>query len=240
MIIDNGFLLEGRADMKTNSTIARLMVAGCAASLAIGAVSPAFAQSDAPPPPPPPGQGGPYQGGPPQGAPPPGQAYDANGNYYYDSCARDANSRTAAGGVIGGVAGAVAGSNLAGRHDRTGGALFGGLLGALVGSSIGHSTAACEPAPPPPPPRPVRVYRHYPYGYGYYDGPAYYAAPPPPPPPGPPPSYYDNGPPPPPQGASSDDGCQNVESMVRLPDGTQQTRLVKTCPDSNGRYQIVN
>lgn len=36
------------------------------------------------------------------------------------------------------------------------------------------------------------------------------------------------------------DGCQMVDSPVRMPDGRTQTRLVKVCLDSQGRYQIVN
>lgn len=208
--------------MKTKSTISRLLLVGCAASLAIGAVTPAFAQSYATP--------APY-----------GQAYDDQGHYYYDACRRDTNNRAVGGGLIGLAAGAVAGSNLAGRHNRDEGTVVGGVLGALIGSQVGKSTAACSPQPqydysPAPPPRPARVYRHYSAGYGYYDGPVYAEPPPPPaPPPPPPPSYYDNG-----GSYSSNDGCQNVESKIRMPDGRTQTRLVRTCPDSNGRYQIVN
>jgi hypothetical protein len=208
--------------MNTKSPIARAMLAGTAAVMALACVSPALAQSPDQQPPAP------------QYGPPPGPAYDANGHDYYDGCQRDEANRSTTGGLIGATAGAVAGSNLANRHERTGGAIIGGVLGALVGSSIGKSTAACA-APqaeyvPPPRPYPVRRYR---YG-GYYGGPVY-AAPPPPPPPPPPPGYYDNGP-----AAATDQGCQNVESRIRLPDGTSQTRLVRTCPDANGRYQIVD
>ena len=203
--------------MKTNSTISRLVLAGCAATLAIGAVSPALAQSYAPP-------------------PPSGQAYDDQGHYYYDSCRRDTNDRAVGGGILGLAAGAIAGSNLAGRHNRSEGTVVGGVLGALVGSQVGRSTAACTPdysyAPPP-----ARIYHRARPAYGYYDGPVYAE-----PPPALPPSYYDNGPanydnrgP-----ATSNDGCQNVESKIRMPDGRTQTRLVRTCPDSNGRYQIVD
>ena len=200
--------------MKTNSIISRLLLVGCAASLAIGAVTPAFAQSYAPPP------------------PPSGQAYDDQGHYYYDSCRRDTNERAVGGGILGLAAGAIAGSNLAGRHNRSEGTVVGGVLGALVGSQVGRSTAACTPDYGYTPP-PARIYHRVRPAYGYYDRPAY-AEPPPPAP-----SYYDNGPysngP-----ATSNDGCQNVESKIRMPDGRTQTRLVRTCPDSNGRYQIVD
>jgi hypothetical protein len=211
--------------MNTKSPIARAVLVGTAAVMALACVSPALAQSpDAAPPAPPSAQQ--------QSAPPPsGPAYDANGHYYYDGCQRDEANRSATGGVVGLAAGAVAGSNLAGRYNRTGGAVVGGLLGALVGSSIGRSTAACEAPPPPPRPYPVRHYRYY---GGYYGGPVYVGPPPPPPPP--PPGYSDNGPAP----ATTDQGCQNVESHVQMPDGRTQTRLVKTCPDSSGHYQIVD
>jgi hypothetical protein len=212
--------------MNTKSPIARAVLVSTAAVMTLACVSPALAQSpDAAPPAPPSAQ---------QSAPPPGgPAYDANGHYYYDGCQRDEANRATTGGVVGLAAGAVAGSNIAGRHDRTGGAVIGGLLGALVGSSIGRSTAACAPnVEYAPRPYPVRHYRYY---GGYYGGPVY-AAPPPPPPPPPPPGYYDNGPGP----GAANDGCQNVESRVQMPDGRTQTRLVKTCPDSNGHYQIVD
>ena len=153
-----------------------------------------------------------------QSAPPPGQGYDQDGHYYFDSCGRDQNSRALGGGLIGLAAGAAAGSNLAGRHNRDEGTVLGGILGALIGANVGKSTAACTPQYRPEPPRPVVRYRTR----TYYDTP-YYAPPPPPPPP---PAYYDNRP--------ADDGCQMVESRVRMPDGRTQTRLVKTCPDRHG------
>jgi hypothetical protein len=199
--------------MKTNSTISRLLLAGCVATLAIGAVSPAFAQS--------------Y-------APPSGQAYDDQGHYYYDACRRDTNNRAVGGGLLGLAAGAIAGSNLAGRHNRDEGTVVGGVLGALVGSQVGKSTAACAPQYDY---APARIYHRARPGYGYYDGPVYAE-----PPAAPQPSYYNNGPASYDNSApsTSNDGCQNVESKIRMPDGRTQTRLVRTCPDSNGRYQIVD
>jgi hypothetical protein len=203
--------------MKTNSPTARAILACTAALLAMTAVSPALAQSPDSRPPAPAAQG---------------QAYDDNGQYYYDSCRRDTNSRAAGGGLIGLAAGAVAGSNLAGRHNRNEGTILGGVVGALIGSQVGKSMAACEPTYQPAP-APRAYYSRPAYRYdSYYGGPVYDRPVPPPPPP--PPSYYDNGP------AATDQGCQNVESRIRMPDGRTQTRLVKTCPDRNGNYQIVD
>lgn len=145
-----------------------------------------------------------------------GSAYDARGGYNYDPCARDLSKRSTTGGLIGLAAGAAIGSNVAGRHNRDEGAVLGGLLGAMVGSQAGKSSAACAPEP-----------RHYAYAEPVY------APPPPPPPPPAPRSYYDRN-------NSYDDGCQMVESRIRLPDGRTQTRLVRTCMDSQGRYQIVD
>jgi hypothetical protein len=199
--------------MKTKSPIARTILACTAAAMAMAAVSPALAQSYAAPG---------YQG----------QAYDSRGEYYYDGCRRDTNSRATGGGLIGLAAGAAAGSNLAGRHNRNEGTILGGVVGALIGSQIGKSTAACEPVYQPQP-APRAYYGRPAYRSQSYYGGAVYGEPSAPPPP-PPSSYYDYGP------AATDQGCQNVESRIRMPDGRTQTRLVKTCPDRNGNYQIVD
>jgi hypothetical protein len=153
-----------------------------------------------------------------------GSAYDQRGGYSYDPCARDTSKRATTGGLIGLAAGAAIGSNMAGRHNRNEGTALGGVVGALIGSQVGKQSAACAQEPRP-------------YSYGYsepaYAEPAYAYAPPPPPPPqrG---SYYDD------RSSSYDNGCQMVESRIRLPDGRSQTRLVRTCQDSSGRYQIVD
>lgn len=45
--------------------------------------------------------------------------------------------------------------------------------------------------------------------------------------------YYDNR-------SSGYGACRMVESRIRMPDGRSQTRMVQACPDSQGRYQIVD
>ena len=162
-------------------------------------------------------------------------SYDRNGQYYYDGCRRDRNSRAVAGGVIGGLAGMAAGNNLSDRRShRREGAVAGALLGALAGSAIGRSTAGCEPEYRP---RQTYSYNNYSggyaytpdYSYGYQDDDYYYdryarsydyARP-----------SYDYGRPP--------LACTYAESPVRMPDGRTQKRMVQVCPDSRGDYQIV-
>jgi hypothetical protein len=175
---------------------------------------------------------------------PPYTAYSGNG-YYYDPCRRDAAQRGTAGALIGGGMGAVIGSNAAARNARTEGALLGGLLGAIAGGVVGNKTAACTSgyynnAPPPPPP-PASTssdsyydrdayagrteYRYedrdngdddtYVYGHG---GERYRLA--------------DRAPDP--------DGCALAESPIYMPDGRTQTRFVRVCRDSSGRYAVVD
>ena len=162
-----------------------------------------------------------------------GGYYDSRG-YYYDPCRRDTTQRETTGGLLGALAGAAVGSNLASHHGgRTGGAVLGGLLGAGVGAGIGKSTAACEPgqtgyAPPPPPPQ--AYYGDHPEDRARYDerdGDRYgdrYARP----------DRY-----PVVQGRAEPAACTLAESPIYLPDGRVQKRFVRVCPDSNGRYQVV-
>lgn len=153
---------------------------------------------------------------------------------YYDPCLRDQRERQATAGIVGATVGAVAGSQIASRGNRTEGSLLGGLLGAVVGSSMGRSTATCAPGTPrvdyevPPPPPPPVYQRDYGYredrrndGYDYYR--EY-------------PESYDRGY----RAPASDDGCRLAESQVRMPDGRTESRFVRTCPDDNGRYRIVD
>ena len=86
-------------------------------------------------------------------------AYD---QHHYANCVRKRQGGALAGAVIGGIAGAVIGSNVAGRYDRTEGAVAGGALGAIAGGAIGSSagSSSCPPG-----------YIHGPRGY--YGGPAY-------------------------------------------------------------------
>ena len=188
-------------------------------------------------------------------------------SYSYDPCKREQTQRGTVGAVLGGGAGAVIGSNAAARNARTEGALLGGLLGAVVGGVVGNKSAACtstyqtQPAPPPPPP-PASASNGY-YGYsarsysdrgytdrGYYDrdaddrdtydrqarrdayrdslsddwaygrhGERYRLA----------------------EGRGVDaDGCTLAESPIYMPDGRVQTRFVRVCRDSTGRYAVVD
>jgi len=168
------------------------------------------------------------------------QPYGYNGmgasTYSYDACKRAQTERGTVGALVGGGMGAVIGSNAAARNARTEGSILGGVLGAAVGAVVGNKSAACESAPPPPPPPPPRAN----------------LAPPPP-------AYYDRG-------AYAErypddgwvygrrgeryriaedrgvdpDGCTLAESPIYMPDGRVQTRFVRVCRDSTGRYAVVD
>ena len=162
--------------------------------------------------------------------------------YSYDPCKREQTQRGTVGALLGGGAGAVIGSNAAARNARTEGALLGGLLGAVVGGVVGNQSAACTStysnsyAAPPPPPVPTS-------GAGYYER-----------------DYYDRQ-------ARRDayredegfaygrrgeryrlaegrgvdaEGCTLAESPIYMPDGRVQTRFVRVCRDSSGRYAVVD
>jgi hypothetical protein len=77
-----------------------------------------------------------------------GYSYRRRDDYYRpyaaSPCERRSSSNTAAGGVIGALAGAAIGSNLAGRGDRTAGAVLGAVAGGVAGAAIGSSTARCD------------------------------------------------------------------------------------------------
>jgi hypothetical protein len=204
---------QGDIQMSKRVTIARTTAAALAGLMALGAMAPAAQAQPA----------GPYTSYSPEG-------------YHYDPCRRDATQRGTAGALIGGGMGAVIGSNAAARNARTEGALLGGLLGAIAGGVVGNRTAACtsgySAAPPPPPPPRTSEYRNYdqPYaergGYGYEDD--RYA--------------YGN------RGeryrlterAPDTDGCALAESPIYMPDGRTQTRFVRVCRDSSGRYAVVD
>lgn len=158
-----------------------------------------------------------------------------NGGYQYDPCKREKTTRGTMGALIGGTIGAVIGSNAAARNARTEGSLLGGAVGAAIGAGVGNSSAACtsgEPLPPPPPP-PSAAYEPAPY-YGRdayapradYDGYAYgrrgerYRI------------AEDRG--------VDADGCTLAESPIFMPDGRTQTRFVRVCRDSSGRYAVVD
>ncbi len=168
-------------------------------------------------------------------------AYGNNSEAYYDPCVREQRERQAGSGLLGAAIGAIAGSQVASRGRRTEGSLLGGVVGAAIGAGVGRSTAACTPGTssvaydaPPPPPVYDRVYdRGYDRGYDRRDyrrddGYDYYRDYP---------QGYDRGYAKP---APADDGCRLAESEIRMPDGRIETRHVRTCPDSSGRYRIVD
>jgi hypothetical protein len=181
------------------------------------------------------GNGGAYAGG--------GSNYDSNG-YYYDPCRRSTTQRGTGGGLAGAGIGAAIGSGVAAKGARTEGAVLGGLLGAIAGSAIGRNSAACAPGanpPPPPPPSYNQGAYNEPSDRGYDD--RGYAG-----------RYEDSR-----YGDRRDGytyesersysvtdskadaaGCTLAESPIYLPDGRTQKRFVRVCPDSSGRYQVVD
>lgn len=173
-----------------------------------------------------------------------GGAYDRQG-YYYDPCQRSTTQRGTGGGLAGAGIGAAIGSGVAARGAKTEGAVLGGLLGAVIGSNIGKNSAACTSGRTPPPPPPSAYNNSYngsysdqAYSYGSYDDARRDAARD---------SYYersyerhdgyrvDN------RTQQADvNGCTLAESPIYLPDGRVQKRFVRVCPDSNGKYQVVD
>lgn len=174
-----------------------------------------------------------------------GYGYPAYGasQSYYDPCVRDQRQRQTAGGLIGATIGAIAGSQVASRGRRTEGSLLGGVLGAAVGAGVGGSQAACRPGQAQPYPADYGyedrdrygyddyAYERRDYGYqgrpdyaddyGYRDDRSY----------GYPVQTTDYG---------AADGCRLAESRINLPDGRQDVRYVRTCPDASGRYRVVD
>lgn len=176
-----------------------------------------------------------------------GQPYGAYGYNSYDGCQREANGRGLGGAFVGGALGATVGSQMAARGHRTDGSVLGGVLGALVGAGVGSSSAACRSAAPPPPSSSYYGNGYSQYGYAQ-PAPDYYAEP----------SVrygsrYDRD-------ADEDyaygrrgqrlriaegqrvdrDGCTLAESPIYMPDGRTQTRFVRVCRDSSGRYAVVD
>lgn len=166
---------------------------------------------------------------------PPAYGYNNSYNYGqgYDPCVRDQRDRTTTGGAVGATIGAIAGSQLAARGRRTEGSVLGGVLGAVIGAGVGNNSAACDSR-----------YRSS-YGYDQSYGRTYV-----------PPAYgYDNSgydrryddrydrsysEPAPDYRYQNTDQCRLAESVIRLPDGRNETRYVRTCPDQNGRYRVVD
>jgi hypothetical protein len=166
------------------------------------------------------------------------QSYDERGGYYYDPCRREKSNRGIVGGLIGGALGAAIGSNAAAGGVRTEGALLGGALGAVGGAVVGNRSAACESGYTPRSAYDDRYdYRSRTYYSDrlpprdrYYEDSRYD-------------DRYDRGPvesyavverP-----APAADACTLAESPIYLPDGRVQKRFVRVCPDSSGRFQVV-
>jgi hypothetical protein len=168
------------------------------------------------------------------------QEYGYGAPSYSDVCQSDRTNRTALGALLGAGVGAALGSQVAANHHRTDGSIVGGLLGAVGGGAIGRGTGPCQPSqayappppayaePPPPPPPPRASYeRPDDYADGGYDDDHW--------------AYGRRGerfriserPPGP-------DGCTLAESPIYMPDGRVQKRFVRVCPDSSGRYQVVD
>lgn len=180
-----------------------------------------------------------------------------SGGYAYDPCKRDKTNRGTVGALIGGTIGAVIGSNAAAGGVRTEGSLLGGAVGAAIGAGVGNSSAACRSGAMPPPAS--SAYYGSEYGYGYeappqygYDTSPYYQR-----------DHYERGS----YGYGRDygqrddswaygrrgeryrlaegrgvdaNGCTLAESPVYMPDGSSQTRFVRVCRDSSGRYAVVD
>lgn len=72
-----------------------------------------------------------------------------------DPCRQERHDAGRTGTIAGGVIGAIIGSQVAGRGNRTAGALIGGGVGAVAGHNIGAHTVKCD---------------NYPSGYRYHTG----------------------------------------------------------------------
>jgi hypothetical protein len=71
-------------------------------------------------------------------------ATDSYGGQYASACERDQQTKEAAGTAVGAGIGALAGSGIAGRGDRTEGAVIGGIAGAVVGNQLSKSRGECD------------------------------------------------------------------------------------------------
>lgn len=185
----------------------------------------------------------------------PGQARHygsgAYGQTYADPCAQ---GRQTAGGVVGATIGAIAGSQIAARGRRTEGSILGGVLGAVVGASVGNSSAqGCDNRYGQNGYGATPGYGSTGYGYNGYGSNSY--------------GYntrdqgrdsygydtrrYDDrraddrrydgyGQPVRDTRYQNTDECRLAESRIRLPDGRDEVRYVRTCPDQYGRYRVVD
>lgn len=187
------------------------------------------------------------------------QTYDYNragSSRYADPCFQD---RQTAGGLVGATVGAIAGSQVAARGRRTEGSILGGVLGAVVGASVGRSSAqTCDNGYGRTGYGATPGYGSSGYGstgygangygsngYGYdnrdqgrdsygYDTRRYDDR-----------RTYDRrddgyGQPVRDTRYQNTDECRLAESRIRLPDGREEVRYVRTCPDQYGRYRVVD
>jgi hypothetical protein len=142
-------------------------------------------------------------------------SYGAQGRYY-DPCVGDQRNRATTGGVLGAAIGAGVGNSSANCDSR-------------YRSNSGYNQPYGGTYVPPAYGYDNRGYdRRYDDGYGrdyreYSDG-------------------YDRGytQPAPDYRYQNTDECRLAESVIRLPDGRSETRYVRTCPDQNGRYRVVD
>ncbi|WP_293676805.1 glycine zipper 2TM domain-containing protein [uncultured Phenylobacterium sp.] len=125
------------------------------------------------------------------------------------NCSTD--NSTAAGGIIGALAGAVLGSQIAGRGDRTEGAVLGGVVGAAVGAGVGNANAKyrCDNRGP---------YFAYDDTIAYREGRNRYA------------SSYDYS-------YYTRNRCRLAPAPVDS--YGRDYRYVRVCPDEEGRYRIT-
>lgn len=149
-------------------------------------------------------------------APPP--VYSDNtrlsGGSYSDPCRDDAKRNATAGGVIGALAGAVIGSNVAARNAKTEGAVLGAVVGAGAGAVIGNSAAK------------ARCDNRGQY-WSYDDTVPYRESA----------DYRDRA------GGYSEWNRYNERKcrLVQAPteyQGRTESRYVRVCPDSDGRYRV--
>jgi hypothetical protein len=130
---------------------------------------------------------------------------------YNAPCRTDARKNATAGGVIGALVGAVAGSNLAARNAKPEGTVLGALVGAGVGASIGNASAKgrCDDR---------GQYWTYDDTVAYRESSRYRAS----------------------SGAAYDNYRQRCRLAPADTDynGRVETRYVRVCPDSEGRYRV--
>ncbi|MCR5879970.1 glycine zipper domain-containing protein [Phenylobacterium sp. J367] len=175
-------------------------------------------------------------------------------SYSYDPCKREQTGRGVVGALLGGAIGAAVGANAAARNNRQDGALLGGGVGAIAGAMVGNKSAACTGGQVPYSSSGSYYggssygsygggYPQYSYGYGsgYAPRPGRYVER----------SYYGDG-----YDdawaygrrgeryrvarAAGPDGCTLAESPIYMPDGRTETRMVRVCRDSSGRYAVVD